>query len=232
MKRKGKVTVDEKIGAIREYLTGKKSVAQICSELQIHRSTFDEWNRRYHLKGEQGLQTITKNTYYPESIKLQAIADYQKGLGSLTRICSKYGISDNSILRKWIKKYNGHKVTKSHNSQGDKLMTMGRKTSYEERINIVSFCIENNDDYQLAAEKYQVSYQQVYSWTVKYKQGGPVALVDRRGRRKTSEELTETEKLAAQVKLLEAENKRLQMENAFLKKLKEVKRRRVGKTSI
>lgn len=232
MGREGKVSADDKIRAIKDYLTGKKSVSQICSELLIHKSTFDEWKRKYQLKGAQGLETIKRNTYYPEYIKLQAISDYHEGVGSLNQICSKYSISDNSILRKRLKKYNGHKTTKSHNSQGDKHMTRGRKTTYAERIKIVSFCIENNDDYQLTAEKYQVSYQQVYSWTGKYKQDGAEALVDRRGKGKAPEELTETEKLAAQVKLLEAENKRLQMENSFLKKLKEVERRRDGKTSI
>jgi transposase len=232
MGRKAKVSADDKIRAIKNYLTGNNSISQICLELQIHKSAFDEWKRKYQLKGEQGLETTKINTYYPEDIKLQAISDYQRGLGSLNQICGRYSISNNSILRKWIKKYNGHKTTKSHNSQGDKYMTRGRKTTYEERVKIVSFCIENNDDYQLASEKYQVSYQQVYSWTVKYKQRGTEALVDRRGKKKGSEELTEPEKLAAQVRLLEAENKRLQMENGFLKKLKEVERRRAGKTNI
>jgi transposase-like protein len=232
MARKVKISVDNKIRAVNDYLTGKKSVLQICSELQIHRSAFHEWNRRYQLKGELGLETIATNTYYHESIKLQAISDYQNGLGSLNMICTKYDISDNSILRRWIKKYNGHKATKSHNSQGDKYMTKGRNTSYEERVNIVSFCIENNENYQLTAEKYQVSYQQVYAWTTKYNEGGAETLVDRRGKRKPLEALTESEKITAQVRLLEAENKRLRMENDFLKKLKEVERRRAGKTSI
>lgn len=231
MERKGKVSVEDKIRAIKNYLTGKKSVSQICSELQIHRSAFNEWKRKYQLKGEKGLETIKRNTYYPENIKLQAIYDYQKGIGSLNEICNKYDISNNRILRKWIKKYNGHKTSKSHNSQGDKYMTKGRKTSYEERVEIVSFCIENSENYQLAAERYKVSYQQVYSWTVKYKQSGTEALVDRRGKRNTSKKLSEAEKLAAKVKLLEAENKRLHMENGFLKKLKEVERRRAGKKS-
>lgn len=232
MGRKEKVSANDKIRAIKDYLAGKKSVSQICSELHIHKSAFEAWNRKYQLKGELGLENLKRNTYYPEGIKLQAVLDYHSGLGSLNQICGKYGISDNSILRKWLKKYNGHKTTKSHNLQGDKYMAIGRKTTYEERVKIVSFCVENNNDYQLAADKYQVSYQQVYSWIVKYKQGGTEALVDRRGKGKASEELTETEKLAAQVRLLEAENKRLHMENDFLKKLKEVERRRVGKTSI
>ena len=38
--------------------------------------------------------------------------------------------------------------------------------------------------------------------------------------------MSETEKLNAQIRLLEAKNKQLEMENNFLKKLEEVERRR------
>jgi len=190
-----------------------------------------EWIRKYQLNGELGLQYYKKNTYYPESLKLQAVSDYEKGVGSLKDLCNKYNISSHGILQQWIKKYNGHNRIKSHNSKGDNNMIIGRKTSYEERIEIVSFCIKNNDNYQLTSDNYKVSYQQVYAWVTKYKEGGVEALVDRRGKRKNPEELTETQKLAAQIKLLEAENKRLEIENNFLKKLDEVERRRTGKTS-
>ena len=37
--------------------------------------------------------------------------------------------------------------------------------------------------------------------------------------------LNESQKLAAQLKLLEAENRRLKLENEFLKKLEEIERR-------
>lgn len=38
--------------------------------------------------------------------------------------------------------------------------------------------------------------------------------------------MSETEKLNSQIRLLEAKNKQLEMENNFLKKLEEVERRR------
>ncbi|OOM82531.1 hypothetical protein CLPUN_01080 [Clostridium puniceum] len=50
--------------------------------------------------------------------------------------------------------------------------------------------------------------------------------MDRCGKRKEAAELTEWEKLSAQLKLIESENTRLKMEIDFLKKLKEVERRR------
>lgn len=41
-------------------------------------------------------------------------------------------------------------------------MARGRKTSYEERVEIVTYCMGHGMDYAKTAEKYQVSYQQVY----------------------------------------------------------------------
>ena len=104
-------------------------------------------------------------------------------------------------------------------------MTNGRKTTYEERIEIVSFCIANAHDYNFTANKFNVSYQQVYTWVKKYNKDGHNALVDRCDKNKAFEELSESEKFSAQLKLLEAENRRLKMENDFLKKLEEIERR-------
>ena len=98
-------------------------------------------------------------------------------------------------------------------------------TNTKQRIEIVAFCIANANDYNLTANKYKVSYQQVYTWINKYNRGGYEALVDRRGKRKKLEDLSESEKIAAQLKLLESENRRLKMENDFLKKLDEIERR-------
>lgn len=105
-------------------------------------------------------------------------------------------------------------------------MTKGRKTTYDERIEIVKYCIEHHNNYVETAQKYQVSYQQVYLWTNKYEKEGVEALQDRRGKRKDKDEMSELEKLKAQNKLLEAENRRKQMEIDFLKKLEEIEGRR------
>ncbi|MDT2257576.1 helix-turn-helix domain-containing protein [Paenibacillus larvae] len=57
-------------------------------------------------------------------------------------------------------------------------MTKGRTTTYDERVEIVRFCIEHQHNYVTwhAADKFQVSYQQVYSWTNKYLTSGVDAL--------------------------------------------------------
>lgn len=226
MGRKAKFLVEEKLKAVEDYLSGKRGATQICFDMQIHISAFQNWVRKYQVQGKQSLATSGHNTFYSETVKLQAVTDYLKGIGSQCQICSKYNISSISVLQRWIKKYNGHEEFKSHNAQGDKHMTKGRQTTYEERTEIVAFCVENNDNYQLTSERFQVSYQQVYTWVKKYKEQGHEALTDRRGKRKTADRLSESENFAAQLRLLEAENRRLRMENDFLKKLEEVERRR------
>jgi len=86
--------------------------------------------------------------------------------------------------------------------------------------------IANDFNYHEATEKYQVSYQQVYSWVRKYQQDGKQGLHDRRGKTLESKEHlhTEDELLQLRIKELEHRNKYLEAENGLLKKLKEVER--------
>lgn len=104
-------------------------------------------------------------------------------------------------------------------------MTKGRTTTYEERVEIVSYCIERGNDYTAAIEKYGVSYQQIYSWVRKYSEKGAEGLVDKRGKRKAKSEMTEMEQLRAENRMLEDRNRRLETECAVLKKLEEIERR-------
>ena len=107
----------------------------------------------------------------------------------------------------------------------------GRKTSFEERLNIIEELIKHDVYYNWAAEKYQVSYQQVYGWYQKYIKSGndPESLRDRRGKAKPEEKWTEIDRLKAENRLLQAKVKRQEMEIAFAKKLNEIRNRGVNK---
>uniref|UniRef100_UPI000A4C9BF1 helix-turn-helix domain-containing protein n=1 Tax=Limosilactobacillus equigenerosi TaxID=417373 RepID=UPI000A4C9BF1 len=95
-------------------------------------------------------------------------------------------------------------------------------TIYNERLEIVHYTLANNNNYREAAEKYQVSYSQIYNWVRKYEQNGQEGLVDRRGRKiqETSlDKLSNEEKLERRIKELEAHNQDLAAENFFIKKI-------------
>ena len=147
-----------------------------------------------------------KNKKYSAEFKLRAVEDYLSGGGSQREICGKYEISTHYILRQWIKCYNGHKEFKGRRGAGTEIyMTRGRKTTLEERIEIVTYCIENGKNYPATIEKYGVSYQQIYSWVRKYEEKGVDGLKDGRGRTKPVEEMNEVEKLRAENRLLKAQ---------------------------
>ncbi len=164
-----------------------------------------------------------KNKKYSAELKILAVESYLRGEGSLREICSRYEIKDTRQLRHWIIWYNGHKEFKRPSAaRGALYMTKGKKTSQQERAEIVAFCLEHGKDYLLAVEQYGVSYQQIYSWVRKYEEKGIDGLADGRGRTKPESEMTDTEKLQAQVRMLEAQLRDKEMEIELLKKVKEL----------
>lgn len=74
--------------------------------------------------------------------------------------------------------------------------------------------------------KFEVSYQQIYTWVKKYEQSGFEGLEDRRGKRRPEESLTELEKAQRKIKALQEENRLLRLKEEFLKKVEEIERRR------
>ena len=70
-----------------------------------------------------------------------------------------------------------------------------RKTTIEERMEIVQYCIEHDRNYKDTASLYDVSYSQVYSWVKKYDADGEDGLSDKRGHHKTDGEVDELERL-------------------------------------
>jgi transposase-like protein len=226
MGRESKFTTEQKLKYVLMCIEEKDSVYHAASMIGIGEETLRQWIRNYQSLGIDGLNTTSKNSYRSAALKEMAVRDYLAGISSQSDICVKYGIRSKSMLQRWILKYNSHEELKASGTGGMPIMTNGRKTTCEERVEIVKYCIEHQNNYAETAQKYQVSYQQVYTWTSKYEKDGVEALQDRRGKRKDEDEMSELEKLKARNKLLEAQNRRQQMEIDFLKKLEEIERRR------
>ena len=122
-----------------------------------------------NLDGMQMHSQLKGNKKYSKELKQQAVLDYLAGYCSQNDICKKYGIRSKGKLQTWIKKYNGHEELKSSGTGGSIIMTKGRKTTFEERVEIVQYCIAHDRNYAKTAEQYQVSYQQlaIYSQNMK-----------------------------------------------------------------
>ena len=219
-------TVEEKIQAVELHIRDGMGYGGISDRYEVPIRTLREWVRQYQTFGVEGLRERKRNQSYSAELKRCAVEEYLSGKGSLHDICIKYKIHSDRQLRNWIKVYNSHRELRHSRGQGsDIYMTKGRDTTYEERVEIVSYCIEHGNDYTAAIEKYGVSYHQIYSWVRKYNENGAEGLVDKRGKHKPEAEMTELEKLRAENRMLEARNKRLETENAVLKKLEEIERR-------
>ena len=79
-------------------------------------------------------------------------------------------------------------------------MKQGRGTTKEERLEIVKDCLASGKNYSEMAQKYQVSYQQVRTWTLRFEEMGEAGLEDRRGKRK-KDQTPRTELEAAQIEI-------------------------------
>lgn len=219
-------TVEFKFEILKAWEDDTHSLSELAKKYGVNISTIREWKYKYDKYGTEGLKESTTWKNYTKELKLSAVSDYLSGEYSLREITRKYGISDLSVLRKWINQYNSHRDLKDTSKGRTSSMTKGRKTNGDERIKIVLDCLGNGKDYQKTAETYEVSYQQVYQWVKKYEDGGDGALKDKRGRKKEEAELTPEEMIRLQLKKVESENERLRAENLFLKKLEEIERRR------
>jgi transposase-like protein len=226
MGRKAKYSYEIKRKIVDRCISGKSNPNHEGSLLGINPARIGEWISLYESMGDSGLITSSKNSRYSASLKHSAVQDYLNGQDSYLVICKKYSIRSTSQLRNWIMKYNGHEKLKSSGIGGKPIMTKGRKTTYDERIEIVEYCIIHQKNYNETAEKYQVSYQQVYSWIKKYENAGVSGLLDKRGCKKPLEEMSELEHLRVENRLLKAQNKQQEMEMNFLKKLDEIERGR------
>lgn len=216
----------EKLAILQELEMGEIILKEVAKKYSISKNTLVKWRHRYELYGYEGLEIRTHNQRYPVELKIQAVQDYLSGEYSQYQIVDKYRIASRTQLARWIIKHQSLEGLKSNVNKGACAMTNGRSTTWQERIDIVLYCLANNHDYQATADKYQVSYQQVYQWVKKYEKDGENALKDGRGRKKASEELSEVDRQKLAMKKLEYENERLRAENAFLKKLRELKRGR------
>ena len=173
---------------------------------------------------------MPRSKHSPE-FRARVSQEYIDGTGSVHFLADKYGIGY-STLRGWINEYRihgisafCHKKNRTYSKEFKiKCVEAGRKTTFEERKEIVNYCISHNRDYKNTPAKHGVSYSQVYSWVKKYDANGEDGLTDRRGHRKTDDEVNELERLRRENLRLKRQLKEKDMVVELLKKVKEYER--------
>ena len=220
-----KVTPEERTEAAKACVEGRMSAGEAARRLDVDESQVREWVFRYKAHGAEAFREQERNTVYSSELKAQAVREYIKGNLSQREIAAKYGLRSTSQIRDWIKVYNSGRNFERQMSGGSR-MKQGRETTQKERIAIVRDCLENGSNFGAAAIKYNVSYQQVYTWVKKFKELGEAGLEDRRGKRIVDQEArTELEKAQIEIARLKHELYMTKMERDLLKKLDELERR-------
>ena len=224
MSRKAKYTVEAKVRAAERYLRGEASAAGIAAEMEMGKrgeSTVREWAATYRENGIEGFHLKEGNSSYTAETKKQAVEEYLQGKGSLREISRKYHIPNKGTLRQWVEVYNSNRELRGYNPRPEVYVAMRKKTTKEEREEIVRYCLEHGKDYKGTAARYEVSYDQVYRWVRHYEEQGEAGLEDRRGKRKSDDEVDELERLRRENLRLKAELQKSERLNLLLKKVKE-----------
>lgn len=212
----------------KRYQNGE-TCSDLAKEYGVHANTIYFWVRMYEANGAKVFEKndIKGNKKYSKEFKLKLVEEYLSGQSTTREICYKYGMLSHTVVERWIKKYNNGIEFKECNSKRGIYAMKSRKTTLEERIEIVNYVLANDNDYKGAAEKYCVPYANVYQWVMKYNKSGEVGLSDNRGRpssKRITQELSEVEKKDIEIEKLKRKLEYLELENRVLKKNIEIQK--------
>lgn len=232
MKSNIKYSTNELLKYIELYLEGV-SFRELCDDYQLDldATNFQLYVRKYLEHGVTGLLRQQNNRHYSDQFKYQVIQEYLRSNTSYKALAVKYNIPSHETVRQWVIRYTEGKENRTYSPKPEVYQLKSRKTTYEERIEIVEYVIKHQLSYKDAAEKFKVSYNNVYLWTRKYKEFGPKALEDNRGKKKSSESQTGEEQLKAEIEALRVRNQWLEMEVETLKKQEEMERELIKQES-
>ena len=206
----------------QEYLDGLGSYNFLADKYQIGSKTLKQWVAKYKLYGLYAFQNKNGNSSYSSDFKTRCVKAVLSGEGSVDDIVAKYNISGRQVLRNWISMYNANRELKDYNPRQEVYMAQAhRKTTADERMEIVKYCIDHNHNYKDTASLYDVSYNQVYSWVKKYEVKGEEGLSDKRGHHKTDNEADELERLRRENLRLRRQLEEKDMVVELLKKVKD-----------
>ena len=163
MGRKAKYSKELKLEIIKRYMNGESPTA-LANEYGLSKrgeAIVHNWFQKFKALGESAFEETHTNRTYSKELKLKVIKAYQNGEGSFGYLANLYNISCDEIVRKWVLKYNDGIEIKDYDPKPEVYAMKARKTTFEERLSIVKYVLDNND-YKGAADKFSVPYASVY----------------------------------------------------------------------
>lgn len=192
MRKNTRLSYEDKLRICTIYEKGEGSLRGLASQFSLSKGAIEKLVFKYRNFGAESLRMQKQNNSYSKSFKNKMIEAYKSGEGSYSEIATKYKMTNPSLIARWVLGYNNIKT--SHGRSGG-VNIMARKTTLEERIEIIQYLMKHELDYNETAVKFKVSYQQVYTWYKKYQAFSIEGLNDKRGQKKQPEALSELEQL-------------------------------------
>ena len=217
MDKRIKFTKEQKIEAVKRYLNEGIGCTSLAREVGCNKQQILNWTYAYKEYGENAFRDNTKSKSYTKEFKEEAVVYYFKH-GSQTKTIAKYCIS-NSVLHRWINSYKDGTL-KDRIPMPEVYHMKGRRTTFEERKEIVHYCLMHDKNYKETAKIYSLPYSRVFNMVKKYEQEGEKGIMDAKTK-SALHPLTEIEKL-------QRENERLKKELELEKLKRELVQKKIS----
>ena len=217
MDKRIKFTKEQKIAIAKRCLEGNSGSTSLAREVGCNRKTIFKWAYAYKERGEAAFRDSSRHKAYTKDFKAEAVNWYLKN-GSLNLTAARYGIAGR-VLEKWIKAYKDGTL-KDRIPMPEVYHMKGRKTTFEERKEIVHYCLMRDKNYKETAKTYSLPYSRVFNMVKKYEQEGEEGIMDAKTK-KSLKPLTELEKL-------QKENERLKKELELEKLKRELVQKKIS----
>ncbi len=156
MRKNKRLSYEEKLFICTIYEKGEESLRGLASQFNVSKGAIEELIFKYRNFGGEALRMQHMHQSYTETFKNEVVESYRNGDGSYYDLALKYGIRNPSLIARWVLGYNNIKTT--HSGSGG-VNIMARKTTLDERIEIIQYLINHELDYNETAIKFNVSYQ-------------------------------------------------------------------------
>lgn len=222
---RNKYSKEFKVNIVKRYLNGDSPVklAQEYGMGKQGRRLIHRWFHLYELHGEYGFDSKERNSSYSKEFKLKIINEYLSGSLSYEQIGAKYKLAY-SVVQRWVHKYNKGVEIKDYKLNKEVYTMKSRKVSKEEKLKIINYVIENNNNIKEAATTFKVPYANVYQWVKKYLKEGTTSLEDRRGRPRKDESLSTLDSKDKEIIRLKKELELKDLAIKVLKKNEEIRK--------